>query len=352
MTIPVSVTTEPNTPTRLPASPEAGFSVVEVMMSTLLTLVMLGAAMGSLDDGLMMQENVGLSAEMHHNARIAMNQMTRDFMQAGQGLPTGGIPIPNGTGAAEIARPGPAPMTFGSGTQVLLPVTTGNAAGPLILGQMTDMVTIVYADSTLELDVLPLVEIVGSGNLITVDAAIDIQVPSNRLEVGDLIMFSNALGHAVQMVTSLSGQDTVHFASSDPLELNQRTAPAGSLAQLEGPDGFPPTTATRIWMITYYLDASVPDSPRLMRVVNDRTPRPVAMEIEGLQLTYDLVDGVINLAAVDTPVTPNSEAQIRKVNIALSARSYKTHARTSEYQRQMLTSQVSLRNLSFFDRYL
>ena len=50
-------------------------------------------------------------------------------------------------------------------------------------------------------------------------------------------------------------------------------------------------------------------------------------------------------------MAPNSASQIRKANIALTARSYKTHRVTREYQREMLTSQVSLRSLSFFDRY-
>ena len=154
------------------------------------------------------------------------------------------------------------------------------------------------------------------------------------------------------MITAVSGGQTVTFGTSDSMNLNQRTAAAGNIMLLQdGPSSFPPTTATRIWMITYYVDDTVIDSPRLMRVLNDGTPRPIAMEIEGLQLTYDLIDGATNPAAVDTPVAPNSESQIRKVNIAVSARSYKLHRVTGAYQREMLTSQVSLRSLSFFDRY-
>ena len=54
----------------------------------------------------------------------------------------------------------------------------------------------------------------------------------------------------------------------------------------------------------------------------------------------------------DEPLPPNSASQIRKVNITIMARSYKKNRTTKEYQRQMLTSQVSLRSLAFFDRYL
>ena len=337
--------------TRRSASSEAGFSLAEVMTSTLLTLVVLGSALGLLDDGFTMRENAGLGTEMHANIRAAMKDMTRDFLQAGQGIPTGNVPIPNGAGATPVRRPGPGTLTF-AGEQVIPAVATGNALGATLLGQTSDLVTILHADSTLDLDQIPLAAIAGNGSTMTVDGGTDITLPGNGLAPGDLIMFSNAMGYALQMITEVSGGQTVTFGTSDSMNLNERTAAGGTIMQLQdAPASFPPTTATRIWMITYYIDDSVPDSPRLMRVVNDRTPRPIAMEIEDLQLTYDLVDGATNPAAVDEPVAPNSASEIRKANIALSARSYKTHRVVGTYQREMLTSQVSLRSLSFFDRY-
>ena len=333
-------------------SSESGVSLMEVMITTLLALVALASASGALDSGLMMQESAGLSSEMHHNVRTAMNEMTRDFMQAAQGIPTGGVPIPNGSGATAVHRPGPGSLTFPAGSQVISAVTTGNALGATVLGQASDLVTILSADSTLDLDQTPLADVAANGSTMTVDAGTDITLRSNGLEAEDLIMFSNAMGHAVQMITSVSGEQTVTFGTSDSMNVNQRAALAGTIMQLmDGPSSFPPTTATRIWMTTYYIDDSVSESPRLMRIVNDGEPRPVAMEVERLQLTYDLVDGVTNPSGVDEAVAPNSESQIRKANIALSANSYKAHHATGEYQREMLTSQVSLRSLSFYDRY-
>ena len=173
------------------------------------------------------------------------------------------------------------------------------------------------------------------------------------MQVGDLIMFSNAFGNAVQEVTGNNpGGQKIDFATSDSMNLNLRTATAGTIINLQdSPGSFPPTTATRIWMITYYVDDSNPDSPRLMRVVNNTTPRPIALEIEDLQITYDLVDGVTNPSGVDEPTAPNSAAEIRKVNLMLASRSHNRQRITGQYQRQILTTQVSLRSLSFFDRY-
>ncbi len=329
-----------------------GFSLMEMMFSTLLTLVVLATSLGGLTDGLRMHENASLSSEMHHNTRSAMNELTRDFLQAGQGVPTGGIPIPNGAGATAIVRPGPGSLQFDSSWATLPAVASGNALGPDLQGRQTDLVTILYADTTLDLDASPLAVIAGNGGSMTVDAGTDITLSGNALAPGDLIMFSNAMGHALQMITSVSGGQTVSFATSDSMNLNQPGAPGGSITQIQdGPSSYPPTTATRVRMLTYYIDDTVADSPRLMRVLNDGTPRPIAMEIEDLQLTYDLVDGSSNPAGVDAPVAPNSEHQIRKANLSIQARSYKVHQITNQYQRHLLTSQVSLRSLSFYDRY-
>jgi hypothetical protein len=134
---------------------------------------------------------------------------------------------------------------------------------------------------------------------------------------------------------------------------------------------FIPTTASRIRMISFYLDATTdPTRPRLVRRMNNGDPitfnnalgNVVAFDIENLQITYDLADGVTNPTnvkmtpadiiggTVDCP-DPCSPNQIRKVNIVISGRSRSTLKNTKQYFRNQLTTQVSLRSLAFVDRY-
>ena len=332
---------------------DGGFSLVELMVSTFVTMVVLATTLGALNDGIRAADTAGLVGEMQHNSRTGLNMMRRDLMQAGQGVPIGGIPIPSGAGALPINRPAPGgSMTFPT-TWVQLPaVSTGQALGPDIQGRATDMITILYADATLPMNENPVANIQSDGSQMTIGSGPLTLAIAAAIQAGDLIMFSNAFGNAVQEVTGSSGGQRINFATTDSMNLNQRTAPAGTIMQLQdSPGSFPPTTATRIWMITYFVDDSNPDSPRLMRVLNNTTPRPIALEIEDLQITYDLVDGVTNPSGVDEPTAPNSAAQIRKVNLVLASRSHKTQRITGQYQRQSLTTQVSLRSLSFFDRY-
>ena len=340
------------------AASERGFGLMELLIGVGLTVVILATTMVALNDGVRLNETARLVAEMQHNGRNWLNLMTRDLLQTGQGIPTGGIPIPSG-GVTQIVRPGPGVLSYPIDTVVLPALTPGQALGPVVNGRLTDIITLLYADQTLHLDEYPLGAIAGDGSTMTVNAGTSITDADNGIAIGDLILFSNPLGHAVQQVTSLVSAQTVAFGAIDSMNLNQRTALAGTIIQLQdAPDSFPTTTARRIWMITYFVDATDTAAPKLMRIVNNGTLRPVALDVEDVQFTFDLVDGYANPADVDTPPIGNWPSQIRKVNLTLVTRSHDPLNRSSDpgdatdqYRYQSLTTQVALRSLSFLDRF-
>ncbi len=329
---------------------QAGFSLTELMVATSLTLVVLATSLGALGDGIATADLGTLVAETQQNGRAGLALMKRDLMLTGQGIPAGGIPIPSGAQASPINRPGPNAMTFPSNWVVLPSISPGADLGPAIWGRATDMVTMLYADSTLALADTPVDMITPDGGTMVVAVTTPIGLAGTGLRVGDFIMFTNALGFAVQEVTSVSAQ-SVTFGGTDSMRFNQRNAGQGTIMQLQSSPGeFPPTTATRIWMISYYIDEPVPGNRRLIRRVNNGAENPIALDVDDLQLTYDLVDGLNNPAGLDQAVTPHSPAQIRKVNIALTTRSSGEY-RSRGYQRRTLSTSVSLRSLSFTDRY-
>src|SRR5207237_7063353 len=97
--------------------------------------------------------------------RAGTNQLVRDLMMAGRIIADGGVPVPNGTGALAINRPGPtgSSLTFGliaddDGTVMLPSITTGYHLGPTINGSTTDMVTILTVD-----EFMPVVQGIGTG---------------------------------------------------------------------------------------------------------------------------------------------------------------------------------------------
>ena len=331
---------------------EQGFGLVEMLISTAMFMVLLGATLSTLNDSMGLYQKTSQMTDLEQNTRAGINFMVQDFIQAGWGIPTGGIPIPNGAGVLAVIRPGPPGKNYTfAGLDTLAAVNPGAALGPQGEGRATDIVNILYADNLLPLNQSPLVSIGANGSSMTVNANTPITGVPNALSVGDLILFSNALGETVQYVTAINKQ-VVSFAANDAMNLNQSGAPQGCIMQLQSGGVFPPTTATRVWMVSYYLDYTTdPTTPRLIRRINNRAGQVVGLVLEDLQLSYDLVDGVTNPTNVKSPVAPNSPNQIRKVNIYISGRSDSVIRNTNTYLRHSLTTEVSLRSLAFVNRY-
>jgi hypothetical protein len=332
---------------------DAGFSLAEALVSLALSLVVVSGAVGTLNSSIRVADTSRGVSETNQTLQVAMSLVVRDLIQTGQGIPTGGVPLPSGAGALAVVRPGPPgpALTFGAGG-TLAALTPGANLGPVVLGVSTDMITVIYADRTLALNQYPLAAIAANGTTATVDNRTNLGGPDG-IRQGDLILFNNPLGNALRMVTQPPNGQIITMNAADPLSLNQTAAAQGTILNLQtAPGVYPLTTATRVTMVTYYVDTTTnPAFPQLMRQVNGGPRLAIARGIENMQLTYDLVDGTTNPTNVDTPPVANSANQIRKVNVFLSARSPDQLPTMHEYFRNSMATQVGLRSLSFVDRY-
>lgn len=369
---------------------QRGFTLMELLVAMGISLVVFAAALMSFRDGVRASEIVTFTADMNDNLRASLDLMTKDLILAGEGIPPSGINIPSGAGVT-IKRPNLTSLTF-SGT-ILPAVSLGTGRGPAVqmyntpssstTGPPTDILTILYDDNTWNagesMDFAPLNRnavgttpacagtITALGDSVQFDKTCnDLSKARVPIQPGDLIMFTNPAGvTAIQTVTDANGQ-TLTFAKNtaiDQFGFNQSGASQGTIIQLQNtnavtglPNGtYPSITATRIFMVTYYLDnVADPIRPRLMRQLNFNTAQPVGDVLEALQVRFNFVDG-------NTPPTfyPNSstvpaglnENHIRSVNIFLGARSNRPTSKTFTYLRDNLSTQVSVRSLSYFNRY-
>lgn len=345
---------------------ERGFTLAELLVTTCITLLVMAGAMKGFKDALDINQAGSFVADSTQNLRAATNLMVRDLMQAGRGIPTGGVPIPSGGGSTPILRPGPigSAYTFDNVNYTTLPaVVPGAALGPVIDNQSTDIISLLMVDSTLSpliLNATPAVAgqptlAANGGSLNAGTSPTWITDPTSGVKVGDLIMFTNALGNAVQMVTNINGT-TAQFANGDAMQLNQPGVGQGSITQIVAAP-IPQTTAQRVLLVTYFVDSvSTPGSPRLARRINAGPAQALAGVVEDLDLSFDLVDGVVNpITQRVVPVTiggvlytPN---QIRKVNLHLGVRSEQISVKQGDYTRNHLNTIVSLRSLAYVDRY-
>ena len=369
-------------------SSEAGFSLVELMTATTVSLIVLGTAMAAFKDAVAMNDTATNLADASQNLRGGTNFLVRDLVSAGRLIPTGGIPIPSGAGAQPIKRPSPpgTPRYFDNTTQTtLMAITTGAGLGPTVDGRPTDMVTILTIDPILDAcRVGPLVlnpsgtagnvpVLAANGSSFTVGTNVpclgvgatgtwlagDATQGQSPIKKGDLILFTDPLGNsAIQTVTSVSGTN-VFFASNsdDTFGFNQRTAPAGSITQILGvAPALLSLSAQRVFMWTYYVDSSSGGQPHLMRQLNNFAPSALAGIVEDLELSYDVVDGSVNPVDLKTlPYTLNGDtytsSQIRKVNVHIGVRSEAMSTKQHDYLRSHLSTVVSIRSLAYVDRY-
>jgi len=374
---------------------QTGFTLIELMVAMGITLVALAATMIAFKDATNTNQSVTLKSDISDNLRAGVNLIEQDLIQAGTGIPTGGIPIPYtpgpstcvGSGGVPINRPNlTGALTFPTCNVSLNAVEPGWQLGPPITspdstpGANTDLITVLYADNTLALNSrminepaigaspgCPAGSITSNGQVVTFDSTCITFSPTGvQINAGDLIMFTNAQGNAIQEVTSVSGQ-TLNFIAGDGLNLNARTDPQGTMFQLENTNlvggvkvpnhTFPPTTATRIWMISYYLDnVADPLHVRLIRRVNwlnqaSILGQPVGETIENLQFKYNFVDGVTNPSGQPSIPVGQSESLIRSVDVILGARSTNAWGQTHKYLRSNFMTQVSLRSMAYVNRY-
>jgi len=367
---------------------KAGFSLLELMVSVSILVTVVGVSLKMLVDAQHAYEGVTDMADLQQNLRASMVSMQRDIIQAAEALPPTGLSYPQGGTAKAIARPSPTGKVYNfpgpASSSTITDIVPGVAQGLTINGTVTDFITMMYVDNSLidtrlhQLNTFPVYQvatasspqacngtIAADGSSVTFDANCITITGNNAVQAGDLIMFFNGANYAIQTVTSVTGQ-VVSFASGDAFNFNGMTAKAtaGTLKQLQNgiasPGGpYPPTTAARVKMITYWADNVLnANTPQLMRQVNFNPAQPVAQGIEDLQISFSIANpnnaalyGATGPGNAKQPLGLDTPAQIRNVNLFVAGRSDSAYSVTGQFFRDNMVTKVCVRSLSFVNRY-
>jgi prepilin-type N-terminal cleavage/methylation domain-containing protein len=359
---------------RAPLTSEAGFTLLEMLVAMGLMTLVMAVTLGGLSDATKANESVMNLTSMNNSIRIGMDMLVRDMLQVGSGLPPSHVVlVPSGVGSTQVKIPGPpgTSFTLGAGAVAMAAIVPMPGVGPTINGTTTDAIVTLVVDNTF----LDLALTAITSTTVDVAAGPNIATGPDRVSPGQLMMVSKGSTTALLEVTAVdTSTRRLTFAAADALNLNQPGAAAGTLAALNGvaPANTPSAARiSRIRMISYYLDATTDSQhPRLVRRINNGNAttfdntlgNAVAIDIENLQFTYDLVDGNgnpanVRMVAADFAGTgscsPNAcgSTQIRKVNIAMTGRSQNAPNRKSNVYRNTLTSEVSFRGMAFVNEY-
>jgi prepilin-type N-terminal cleavage/methylation domain-containing protein len=332
-------------------SRQSGFTLLETVVSMAIFTIVMGAIYGLLHVARSGRLNTSQRTEVLQNARVALNTIGRDAINAGVGYPNLGALIPDDRlSIIGLSADGDTTPDF------LTPVYAGDNANS-VNGVMTDQVTFLFVDDSFNngasVPISAIDDPSGTQTQLTVQAGFN----NGPCNVGDLYLITGNNGSAIGTLTSKSGTNILNFAGTDPLGINSPGA-ASAIDNVVAP-----ASVLRLTWVTYFVadqDGNGTGTGTLMRRVyggfNTATnslinwvDQPLAFGVENLQVQYVLADGSV-VDAPDRVLMPD----IRQVRLAITVRSQDRDPKnidpvTGQAQpfRATLTSSFSTRNLVY-----
>jgi len=346
-----------------------GFSLLEALVAIVIGTIVLGSASIVVNKSLQAADLVLVRVEMQQDGRAAINSILKDLSLAGTGMDPGGIQLPTGAGATLSLHGCSAAACYLKNNTFPnnhLYYAFPDPNDSQVQKGAPDALVVAYADRSISLGTVPTVPATGSADINPSGSQVNLN-NATGVRIGDLIMLKNVHGAALGMVTNvIPATNTLVFANNDPLNINQPGATGGNISSLRDPgtNNYPTTTASRILLISYYLQQGAgpdgsfgtnDDTWQLMRQVNGQLPSPVMDGVENVQFTYDVYDDTAaspgTSLLTNTKNANNTPSLIRKINVVLSVRSARVTGLSKDFARMTLAVSVSPRNLSFRDRY-
>jgi hypothetical protein len=284
----------------------SGFSLVELLIGLTITMLIVGAFIDLFIRQNKSYSSESLRQEMNLNGRIGLDEIQREAMNAGTGLP---------------------------GLFASVQVRDAGATNP-------DTVTFIYVPQTnlqLKFATSPPPNAHANSMKLSDDSQID------QLVVGDnLIIFDETDFNIIEITQINIPSKTVNFVP--PRGVN---TPDG-LAKAYDPAT---TVITRVSLFSMTVDKTESAHPKLVKFRGSINEGTVAYDIENLQVQLIFADGDTASVANDSDADlTNDSMDLRAIKVTLFARSSKTdplNTAGDHYWRQQFTSTISPRNLIY-----
>jgi len=285
---------------------DRGFSLIELMIGLTITMIVVGAFINLFINQNKSYNSESLRQDMYLTGRVALDEIQREAMNAGTGLPGlfPSIQVFNGAGGQ------PDTITF-----IYVPPTN---------------LTLKFATS-------PPPNKSANSMKLSPDSDVD------SLAVGEhLIIYDESDFNIIEISHINVPSRTVNFIP--PLAVN---TPQG-LAK-----AYDPATAViaRVSVMSVTVDNSDPLHPNLVKFKGSTRVGTVANDIENMQVTIIFEDGDTASVADSTDADlTNDPMDLRAIQVTLTARSTRTDPLNQEgdhYWRQNFTSTISPRNLIY-----
>lgn len=340
---------------------EAGFSLLELMVSIIIFLVFMSAVYGLLKIGNIQKSTVSSQTEIIKNARLALNTIGRDAVNAGLGYSRIGGYVPDNLVNLRMALP----ADPDNSQDLITAVVSGdeiNTNLALATGK-TDVVSFAYRDLDFNdgepIKLSSAADFSSNGVMITTPAGAAI-----NSKPYDLYLVSDGSRTALAMVTSVPNAQTLVFeaGTNDPLGINALyTGTKETRSKLfsctsDDPDeciDYSNATAKKVQWVSY----KVTGDGILTRTIfgnNSDKPaaeqiriQPIAYDIQNLQVKYLLSDGTVSNDPSNSGLDQVKLNKIVQIEVVISSRYSIDEQGVNVIKVLDLKSTFSTKNLSY-----
>lgn len=368
-------------------SSQKGFTLVELLISIVLFLMVTATVYGLLEIGRVQRNRSSRRSDILKNARVAIQLIGRDALNAGLGFNKNGARVPDGFLAARFGLPPDADTK----RDLLSSIVVGNDIFTNSLSQTpglkTDTIAFCYRDLSFNPplsvppgilptgQVMPLSDVrAAGGNPAAAEVIADTTknpAGARSAAVNDLYLIENDNVQTAIMATSVNGTTTIDAAPGDPLGLNQAYNAAGSSRSLlfkcaasTDPDCmvYLNTNLIRFFMVSYKVK---PDGTLVRTVYGNNGPsptqqiqeQPLAYNVEDLQIKYVLDDGTVTDNFAPTPGPDGvlgtdddidtAVNKIRQIQVTIKVQSTEIDEQTRKPETITLNATFATRNMEY-----
>ncbi|MEZ5308677.1 MAG: prepilin-type N-terminal cleavage/methylation domain-containing protein [Pyrinomonadaceae bacterium] len=341
---------------------QAGFSLIELVVGSTIFLIVMAAVFSLLQIGTIARDTVNNSSETTNNARVAVNSVGRDAVNAGLGYSRVGAVVPDDFAHDLLGIP----ADSDSERDLMTAIISGNEVSTSDLslpGEKNDTIAFFYRDLDFN-----------SGSSVTIGSAalngnhVELSMASGSCvscNTNDLYLIESANGdHALGIVTNILNSGTkFRFAFNDPLDLNRKGNIASSIRSILTPctvgvvlDCFnyqPQATLKRVFLTAYSVDSS----GTLLRKTfgnntgggNDEQIReiPIAHGVQRFQVRYLLQNGTFTDDPTSGSANQGNMNEVVQIEVKITIQPDSTSTAVTTSQLINLTSTFSTRNIKY-----
>jgi len=319
---------------KIKAHGQAGFSLVELMVSVVIFLIFMGAIYGLLRIGSIQKTAASSSTEVIKNTRLSLNTLGRDAVNAGFGYSRVGGYAPDNILNLRLGIPADSNSTH----DLLTAVISGNEVNTntLLPSGKTDVISFIFRDTNFNSG--QPVEMVSavSDTGVTITTADDSTYFTKPF---DLFLISDGSRTALGLVTAVpTGGKTLKFqtGASDPLKVNMPyTGTVNTRSKLIActasiidncMDYSNRVTAKKVIWVSYQVTSDGVLTRTIFGNNTDKTAaeqiqvQPIAQDVQNFQIKYLLRDGTVTDDPSDNGTNQANLNNVVQIDVTVTAK--------------------------------